>query len=215
MAQIELLTGERQEREGKNAILACNDFLRLGPGRSLSALLGYYAETGQNQPPTRSKATLKEWSQRFGWQVRAAAYDAELERQRKERDAELERQREARRREIMDSGLALIHERVAKLKALANFLETELYARVAERFSNVWLADAKQIGSGESFKRVDIVRFNQALIEEYRAVLDDLAKETGGRKTTTKLETPDLRPLPEAIRELAAKVYGQVQENAD
>jgi hypothetical protein len=212
---IELLAGERQERESKNAILTCNDYLRLGPGRSLSALLAYYAETGQNQPPTRSKATLKEWSQRFGWQARAAAYDAEAERQRKERDAELERRREARRQEIMDSGLALVHERVSKLKSLADLLETELYARTAERFSNIWLADAKQIGSGESFERVDIVRFNQALIEEYRAVLDDLAKETGGRKTTTKLETPDLKPLPEAIRELAAKVYGSSQESTD
>jgi hypothetical protein len=32
---------------------------------------------------------------------------------------------------------------------------------------------------------------------------------------TDRIETPDLKPLPEAIRELAARVYGQAQEGAD
>lgn len=209
--EIELLTGERQERESKNALLACNDYLWLGPGRSLAALLKFYAETGQNRPPTRSKATLKEWSQRFGWQERARGYDAAMEQARQDAAAEFARQQEARRREIMQSGLALDYERVQRLKDLADLLETEIYSRVEERLVNLWLADAKQIGSGELAERFDLVRFNAPIIEQLRGVWDDLARETGGRKTTAKVETPDLRALPDAIHALAAKVYGEIK----
>lgn len=210
-SRIDLLAGEHRERESKNAILACNDWLRLGPGRSLTGLLAFYAETGQNRPPTRSKCTLKEWSQRFDWQERAAAYDAETERQRQEADAEFARQQEARRREIMETGLALDYERVQRLKNLADLLETELYTRVDGKLAYLWLADAKQIGSGELAERFDMIRFNPAIIEQLRGVWDDLARETGGRKATAKLETPDLRSLPDAIHALASRVYGQSQ----
>src|SRR5262245_22273361 len=110
MSNFELLAGEPQPDERKNAILACNDWLRLGPGRSLSGLLAFYAEVGQIRPPARSKATLKNWSVRFGWQDRSAIYDTVIERQRKEQDAEVQRRLEARRREIMESGLAVTHE---------------------------------------------------------------------------------------------------------
>jgi hypothetical protein len=52
----------------------------------------------------------------------------------------------------------------------------------------VWLPDVKQVGSGENAERVDIVKFNSALIAEYRSTLADLAAETGGRRQKQEVE---------------------------
>lgn len=173
-----LLAGVKQSKESHRALLACNDWLRLGPGRSLVALLEQYRRNEENQAPTRSKGTLWGWSARYDWAGRAATYDQAAE------DAKT-----ARARAIMASGLALAHERVAKLQELAAFLERQLYEKSAAGvYHNVWLPDVKQIGSGKDAERVDLERFNQGLISEYRATLDDLAKETGGRKQEHQID---------------------------
>lgn len=185
-----LLAGERQEHETDRAVQACNDYLRLGPGRSLSKLLGKYAKSHRKTQPTASFDTLKGWSSDYGWPARASAYDADLEVAKNEK-----------RRQVMEQGLALDYERVTKLKRLARFLEEQLFAKGdatdrangtnganttdridGQAYPNLWLADVKQIGGGEYAERVDLVRFNAPLLTEYRAVLDDLAKETGGRR---------------------------------
>lgn len=169
--ELEPLSGQRQKGESDKAIQAANDFLRLGPGRTLSALLSKYSESNHFKPPTKSLATLKDWSMKFDWQERAAAFDATWEaRKNAERQAEL------------DYGLSLDFERVRKLKNLADFLEAQLFERGENgEYHNVWVPDVKSIGSGEHAERVDIERFNQAIFSEYRATLDDLAKEVGGR----------------------------------
>lgn len=71
-------------------------------------------------------------------------------------------------------------------------------------FSNLWVADVKSIGSGEFAERVDIERFNSALVEQYRKVLEDIAKETGGRVQKqdiridmSKLSDDELRAIAE------------------
>lgn len=202
MKRPSLLVGERKDNESDRAVQACNDYLRLGPARSLPKLLASHhrkkpTKTDQNRPITESLGTLKEWSTEFEWQLRASAYDAELEAEKNEK-----------RRQVFEQGLALDYERVTKLKRLASFLEKQIldeiqaptYASTEDAidvalsgnapyapppgFENykVWLPDVKQIGSGEDATRVDIVRFNAALISEFRAALDDLAKETGGRR---------------------------------
>jgi len=168
---IEPLVGQRQRNETAKAVQGCNDYLRMGPGRSLAALHRCYLEIPENAQPTRSYDTIRTWSERYEWAERAEAYDMQLEQQKNQR-----------RDEIMASGLALAHERVEKLKWLAAFLEEQIQEQGEDGvYHNVWLPDVKQIGSGEYAERVDIERFNAALISEYRAALDDLAKETGGR----------------------------------
>lgn len=170
--KLEPLVGERQKGESQRAVQACNDWLRIGPGRSLRLLLDEYAEASQIVPPTHSLTTLKLWSARYEWINRGETYDAEIEHQKNERA-----------KEIMNSGLALPYERVEKLKKLAAFLEEQLYEEGEDGvFHNVWVPDVKQIGSGQDAERVDIERFNAAIISESRATLDDIAKETGGRK---------------------------------
>ena len=184
-ASVNLLGGERQRSESFRAILACNDYLRMGPGRSLRGLLEQYAKSDQQSPPTRYMGTLKKWSANYGWQERAAAYDAGLEAEKNARAAE-----------IMQSGLAVAHERVVKLKELAEFLDKQMYEVGADGlYHNVWLPDVKQIGSGPDAERVDIERFNAPIIEQYRGTLDDLAKETGGRKQQHEVTGKDGGPI--------------------
>jgi hypothetical protein len=134
-------------------------------------LLEKYRETPQETAPTQSINTLQGWSKRFDWQARAVEFEGKWESIRTaEHNAEF------------NYGLALDHERVRKLKRLADFLEAQLYEQGEDgTYHNIWLPDVKQIGSGEYAERVDIERFNGGLLSEYRAVLDDLAAEVGGR----------------------------------
>lgn len=185
--RVALLVGERHADESDRAVIACNDYLRMGPARSLRKLLKKSGKTRQNPAPTNSLHTLEEWSAAFDWQDRASAYDADRE------DAKTER-----RRKEMEVGLALDYERVGELKRLAKLLKEQLFARgntadttdgadtpnrvTGRDYPNLWVADVKQIGAGEYAERVDLVRFNSALVEQFRAALADLAAETGGRR---------------------------------
>jgi hypothetical protein len=199
----ELLAGERKDNETDRAVQSCNDYLRMGPARSLSKLLIKYGKTRQNTVPTDSIDTLNNWSRSFDWQIRASAYDSELEQAKNEK-----------RKQVIEQGLALDYERVTKLKKLAQFLEKQIYDEAPEPESmsteeligatlagsaprvvpvgfeqhKVWLPDVKQVGSGENAERVDIVKFNSALIAEYRSTLADLAAETGGRRQKQEVE---------------------------
>lgn len=177
MPEVELVLGVRRSSESDKAVVACNDWLRLGAGRTMPRLLERYRDLPQNTAPTTSLDTLQAWSKKNGWAERATEFDAGWEaRKNTEREAELA------------YGLALDYERIRKLKRLADFLESQLYEQSApdpltgiRTFLNVWIPDIKTIGSGDNAERVDIERFNPAIFEQYRAVLDDLAKEVGGR----------------------------------
>jgi hypothetical protein len=187
MAKLELLAGEKLDRETKKAIQACNDYLRMGPGRSLQKLHRIYAAPGPEKPPTRHLATLKIWSSAYGWQDRAMAYDAEVERQKNEYT-------EQRRREAMETALALDYERVLELKRMFSLLDQELYETdgngnvIGFKRETVWVPDVKQIGGGKFATQVDIERFNRAIFEIRRGLLDDIAKEVGGRKQLTEMD---------------------------
>lgn len=140
----------------------------------MEALLKRY----QSEPsaPTHRLATLKGWSRRFGWQARLQ----EISDQAAADATAGERQRV---REIMETGFATAHERVAVLKELAGTLLEDL--RDPEKR---WLRDVKGIGQGDNWTQVDIVRFNAAELAEFRALLDDIAKETGGRPKTIRVD---------------------------
>ncbi|ABX04030.1 MAG TPA: hypothetical protein DEF47_18095 [Herpetosiphon sp.] len=175
---LQLITGQRHATESDKAVVACNDYLRLGSGRSLRILLERYRQQTANKPPTVRFKTLAHWSTEFHWTDRAKAYDAQLEQAKNDALA-------ARRREVFEDGLGLDFERVIKLKELAKDLEEqikEVDEHHPHKRPNVWIRDVKQIGAGEYAEQVEIYRYNSALISDYRGVLDDLAKETGGRK---------------------------------
>jgi len=181
-----LLAGVPLNNESSRAIQACNDFLRLGPGRSLAALAAGYRETPNKSTATRSEHTLYKWSAAYGWGERAAAYDLEV----------TEAAKNARRASVLEAGLALDYERVAKLQTLAAFLEAQIYEQGAGGvYHNVWVPDVKAIGSGPWAERVDLERFNGDLLAQYRGVLDDLAQETGGRVSRQEITGADGAPL--------------------
>jgi hypothetical protein len=182
MVTLTLLAGERQPGESEKAVIACNDWLRLGPGRTLGLLLAKYTKTHRSTPPTASLDTLKAWSADCAWAERAIQFDAQLEEAKN-----------AERQRVMSSGFAQDYARVRELDKLITFLARQVYAKDGggpngeSPFFNVWLRDAKQIGGGENSERVDIVRFDGALLDQLRGALDDIAKETGGRKQVTDL----------------------------
>lgn len=175
--ELNPLVGARQSGESDNAVIACNDWLRMGPGRSLPALLKKYTEFNQIAPPTTSEGTLKHWSSKFSWAERAAEFDTHWETiKNEERAAEL------------NFGLSLDYERIRKLKRLSDLLESQIYELSdpdpltgKQSRINLWVPDVKVVGAGEAAEVVDIERFNAALLREYRETLNDLAKEVGGR----------------------------------
>jgi hypothetical protein len=77
--------------------------------------------------------------------------------------------------DALKSGLALKEERVRRLAALAELLEDDLFNGVT------WTQDVKMIGTGDFQERVEFETFNASEIQQYRGLLDDIAKETGGR----------------------------------
>jgi hypothetical protein len=205
--KITLLAGERQAGESNKAVQACNDWLRLGPGRTLVNLAQRYRALQENTAPSLKKNTLEAWSSRYSWAERSVEYDARLEEEKNRRA-----------REIMESGLALDYERVVELKNLAAFLKDQIFAetpviqvitpeaqegeapppqtvQIGTTNPHVWLRDVKRIGTGKEAVTVEIVRFNSAIIDEFRGVLDDLAKETGGRVSKHEMSGPNGGPI--------------------
>jgi hypothetical protein len=65
--------------ESSRARQALDDYLRLGPTRSLPLLVERYRSGTEANPPTRRLTTLRDWSRCYDWQRRAAAHDAERE----------------------------------------------------------------------------------------------------------------------------------------
>lgn len=173
-------------RESTRARRAWADYLAMGEDRSLERLAGDYR--GRTEPvPTRQLSRLKRWSADHGWQARlgeladAAAADAS-------------RALVARRRDALETGLALDHERVVALKRLAARLLAEL-----EDDGRLWVQDAKWIGSGAFGERVDIERFNAAEVAELRGLLDDIAREKGERVKRHEHSGRDGAPIPVLI----------------
>ena len=182
---------ERIPGESKRANAALSDYALMGSVRGLRGLLKIYRE--RTGAPTTSWKTLSAWSADFAWVERSTRFD-ELQREKDQAAYE------ARRRQIMESGFALDFERVAELKALY-----EKYREYLADENNIWLPDVKSIRVGSSlevtqdgksrevgeYERVEYFRFNEALLNQLRGLLEDLAKETGGRVHKTDLTSKD------------------------
>lgn len=72
-------------------------------------------------------------------------------------------------------GYALKEHRVYKLSLLAALMERDLLGGF------LWTDQVKGVGSGDIAEIVDYEEFNSSEVAQYRGVLDDIAKETGGR----------------------------------
>lgn len=153
-------------RETNKARQAFDDYFNLGPGRSLRNLHRTYLKARTKKPPTKHLRTIGIWSKEHEWQRRIGEREAEIQA------AVLEEIKH----NATEIGYAIFQKRIHDLNRLGELLLGELLDD-----DKRWLADVKQIGSGEYAERVDIVRFNSALIEQYRKTLDDIASEMGER----------------------------------
>jgi hypothetical protein len=182
-------------RETARAKAAWADYLALGPDRSLEKLAERYRSVAE-VVPTRRLNTLKAWSAAFGWQARLEEIADQAAREAEEKQA-------AYRREILETGFAAAHERVKALKDLAVILEDELHED-----DKRWVQDVKQIGGGENAREVFVEKFNAAEVEQFRGLLDDIAKEKGERRQQHdhKVELEVKKELEAALDRLRANL---------
>ena len=96
-------------------------------------------------------------------------------------------------------GYALKEHRVYKLSILAALMERDLLGGF------LWTDDVKGVGSGNAAEVVDIELFNSAEVVQYRGVLDDIAKETGGRGQKLDIRELDLSSLTDEQLERLSK----------
>lgn len=170
--------GRPEPSRPRHALL---DYLHLGPGRSLSALFQLYQS--QSMPPTDSYDTLRRWSSHFDWPARAQSFDEIADRRAQAEYA-------ARREEILQTGLALDHERIQLLSALLNKLSA--LSQTDEAFWNVQVKSLRT--APDQFERVEQKRFNGNLINHMRGLLNDIAAETGGRISRPRLPAEPAEP---------------------
>ena len=94
---------------------------------------------------------------------------------RKTRGIDVAKLEEMGEHDALNSGLALVSERVKKLKELAELLENDIFGDL------LWTDNVKGVGSGPVATIVDYEEFNAAEVAAYRGVLDDIAKEMSHR----------------------------------
>ena len=154
-------------------------YLHLGPQRKL--MEAYRQEClDRNLPvPTYPSGAWRRAETEWQWKKRADAYDKHM-------IAQARAAYDAQRHEILSTGLALQHERVQLLKDMASQLNS---------FRNnpdlLWLKQSKQVGGGRNTQIIEETVFNAPIVRELRGVLDDIAKEVGGRVAKTELTGKD------------------------
>lgn len=171
---------ERRKGERTDAYAALCDYARMGAGRSLKALHARYEDeagtSSDTEPPTTNYSTLRNWSSRNDWAERVEEYDEDVQRLLQEEEER-----------ALKEGLASAGRRVIEL--------TDLYEDLKEEYEDgaKWLDDVKGIGSSEhgTYEKVEIRRFNSALVKRILDILDDIANEVGDRKHRMDVTTGD------------------------
>jgi hypothetical protein len=144
----------------------------MGMGRSLGKLHQNLTEAAQvHGGKVPALRTLKEWSANFDWQQRAVDYD-------KRQTETVEAQAQEFRQKHLFEGLALAQNRIARLTVV----EELLFEQISDN-DKLWPPELKNIRIDDgTFSTTEVRRFNGALVQQYRGVLDDIAKEVGDRK---------------------------------
>lgn len=114
---------------------------------------------------------------------------------RNTRKLDIKQIRDAGEHEALTSGLAIKAERVRVLQRLADKMLKDLVPEQEGARSYLWTDQVKGIGGGEDFERIDYLEFNKAEVDALRGVIDDIAKEMGGRVQKLEHAGPDGKPL--------------------
>lgn len=169
--------------------------------RSINAV--FEEEETEKYGKVRTKIAGKWYriAEQWQWNKRVEAWD---EAQRSERDRVIALEEE----EISKSELALKHNRIKELNELAFLLKGEVYDE-----DKRWIEDVKAVGKEPYY----VKQFNDAVIREYRASLDDIAKEKGERVKLTKSEItgkdgePLQRERNSELQSLSDEALAQIQ----
>jgi hypothetical protein len=118
-----------------------------------------------------------------------SVYPQHVDYYRRTRQADIEILSRAGEQDALSEGLALKSQRVKRLKQLAGLMEKDLFGGF------LWLDQVKGVGSGEIAQIVDYEEFNKGEVDAYRGVLDDIAKELGGRSQRVEHSGPEGGPI--------------------
>lgn len=204
IARAELLAGDRQEGESDLQIQVCNEWLRLGTRRTIGQTLKQLSEQGIETP---TQGVVYVWSSRYRWRDRARAYDAMQE-------AEYQARFERHRARILDNSLAQPHIRTLALMELAELLKSEINKSIEAQnlhtgeteahYPNLWTTKLDKSGNRYT-------EFNHPLVAQYRATLDDIAKETGGRvqraEIDAKTEHTHVAHVPAPVLAMIERIF--------
>ena len=201
MARPKVKIPVRLKGERAKSYNAFCDYCLLGATRSLKKLCDEYRRQrdcdSAVEIPTQRGRTLDTWSSRFGWQERVEEYDLAMR----------EINQEGMEKEVFN-GAAKPANRIHELKKLANDLSRMIYTEDDDfEISHpghrpfLWLKETKVIGSGPLAYPANVYRYNSAIIGDYRGLLDDFARETGGRKHLVDITSADNRITLAGARE--------------
>ena len=167
---IQLLAGIRQDNESFNAVLACNDYLKLGPRRSITKLKKKYDKRYDKAEkagldtlesvPRYHRTLLSKWCYDFRWVARAEHYEQQRQKKLAIQD-----------KLVLEQGLSRPACRVEELTSLYNKL-----TKVLDK-DGLYMRDTFTYKGTMTTKK----RYNASLINNIRGILDDIARETGGR----------------------------------
>lgn len=151
---------DKQPDEPQNWYERFDYYRLLGPLRSVNKAYRRYRQDvdGVDIPSGHSRywdKLAKEWR----WEERAQAWDESVRDEKEERALS-----------VFGEGLSLSHERVAKLKLIAQKLED-------------YILDPRT------------TRVSPHIIEQYRGILDDIAKERGDRSNKVAITGPAGGPI--------------------
>ena len=139
--------------ESKRANIALRDYADMGAGRSIRALAERYrqqaASGAQAKPSTARLPTLWGWSKRFEWQLRVAAWTADL--QQLARLAQIDAVREMNMRQA-ELGRSLQNKGVERLASL-DAEELSMRDALASIMEG---AKLERLARGEASDRVDV-----------------------------------------------------------
>ena len=105
---------------------------------------------------------------------------ATLEHYRKSRGVNIGAIQEEHEQTAIRRGLANKEVRIRRLARLARRMEKDLFGNDDD--DRLWTDQVKGIGKGQDFERVEYEEFNAPEVQQYRGLLDDIAKEVGDRK---------------------------------
>jgi hypothetical protein len=132
----------------------------MGPLRTIGKAYRRYRKDIDNVETTASATHYwREKAAQWKWEERAQAWDATVQEEKEERALS-----------VFSEGLSLSHERVAKLKLIAQKLEE-------------YILDPRT------------TRVSPHIIEQYRGLLDDIAKERGERSNKVSISGPSGGPI--------------------